>query len=125
MEDLGGILFAVVWVAIIVFYIYVGWRIFEKAQEPGWAAIIPIYNLVVLLRIVGRPTWWIILFIIPVLNLIPTIIVPFDLAKSFGKGTGFGIGLLLIGPIFGPILAFGGAEYESPSAADGTAGATP
>lgn len=121
MEDFGGIVSAVITIAIIVFYIYVGWRIFEKADQPGWAAIIPIYNFVVMLRIVGRPVWWIILFIIPVINLIPIIIIPFDLSKSFGKGTGFGIGLLLLGFIFGPILALGDAEYQGPSAADGTA----
>lgn len=124
MEDLGGILSLLFMLAIFIFYVYVGWRIFEKADQPGWASIIPIYNLVVTLRIVGRPMWWVILFLIPVINLIPLIIVPIDLAKSFGKGTGFGIGLLLLGPIFGPVLALGGATYQGPSAAEGTAPAT-
>lgn len=121
MGDNVGLIFGVIYLALLVFYIYVGWRIFEKADEPGWAAIIPIYNLVVMLRMVGRPTWWIILFIIPVVQFYPMIVVPIDLAKSFGKGTGFGIGLLLLGFIFGPILALGDAEYQGPAAADSSA----
>lgn len=120
MEGEGiGILGSLFFLAIAIFYIYVGWRIFEKADQPGWASIIPIYNIVVMLRIVGRPMWWLILFLVPVVNIIPLIIIPIDLAKSFGKGTGFGIGLMLLGVIFGPILAFGSATYEGPSAAEG------
>jgi len=114
----GGILFGIFWLAVILFYAYVGWRIFEKADQPGWAAIVPIYNLVVLLRIVGRPMWWIILLLIPIVNFIAGAIIYIDLSKSFGKGTGFGIGLLLLGIIFGPILAFGDATYQGPAAAD-------
>lgn len=129
MGDSPGIIVGIIYLGLVIFYIYVGWRIFEKAGEPGWAAIIPIYNLVVMLRIVGRPTWWIVLFLIPIVQLYPMIVVPIDLAKSFGKGTGFGIGLLLLGFIFGPILALGDAEYQGPAAtgsaaADDTAAAT-
>jgi len=93
------------------------WMVFAKAGKPGWAAIIPIYNIIVLLQVVGRPVWWIILFFIPVVNIIIEIIVLLNLAKSFGKGTGFGIGLILLGPIFMLILAFGDAEYTGPAAA--------
>jgi len=114
----GGFFFSLVMLAVVLFYIYVGWRIFEKADQPGWAAVIPIYNLVVLLRIVGRPMWWIILLLIPVVNLIAAALIYIDLSKSFGKSTGFGIGLLLLGVIFGPILAFGDAPYQGPAAAD-------
>lgn len=120
-----GILAAAFGLLVFLFFIYVGWRVFEKADRAGWKVLIPVYNAVVVLRIVGRPTWWIVLFFIPIANLIPTVLIPIDLAKSFGKGTGFGIGLLLLGPIFYPILAFGDATYEGPSAADsGTAPAT-
>lgn len=121
MEDLFGGILAVFWLVVIVFYIYVGWRIFEKVNQPGWAAIVPIYNLVVLLRIIGRPVWWIVLLLIPIVNIVLLAIVNIDLAKSFGKGTGFGIGLWLLGFIFGPILAFGSATYQGPSAADSSA----
>jgi hypothetical protein len=125
MDQAAGLLGAIFFLAVALFYVYVGWRIYEKADQPGWASLVPIYNIVVLLRIVGRPTWWLILFLVPVVNLIPAILIPIDLAKSFGKGTGFGIGLMLLGVIFGPILAFGDAAYEGPSAADdGTAPAT-
>src|SRR5207247_3757401 len=57
--------FAVVWVALAILMIAALWKIFVKAGEPGWAAIVPIYNLIVILKIVGKPLWWIILFLIP------------------------------------------------------------
>ena len=121
---MGDILFLAVPLIIAAFFIYVGWRIFEKANQPGWAAIVPIYNLVVTLQIVGRPMWWIILFIIPVVNFIMAAVISIDLAKSFGKSTGFGLGLWLLGFIFGPILAFGDAQYQGPSATNESATAT-
>jgi hypothetical protein len=92
------------------------WRVFSKAGEPGWAAIIPIYNIIVLLKIAGKPAWWFILFLIPIVSLIISILVSLSVAKNFGKGTGFGIGLWLLSFIFYPILAFGDAKY-SPQAA--------
>ena len=112
-----GMLLGVVWLAVVVFYIFVGWKIFEKANQPGWAYIIPIYNMVVMLQIIGRPIWWIILFFIPLVNVIVGIMCVVDFAKSFGKGTGFAVGLLLLGFIFAPMLAFGDAKYQGPAAA--------
>ena len=87
------------------------WKIFAKAGKPGWAAIIPIYNLIVLLQIAGKPLWWIVLFLIPVVNIVAAVMVFVSVAKAFGKGTGFAIGMLLLGPIFIPILGFGSAKY--------------
>ena len=87
------------------------WKTFEKAGKPGWAAIVPIYNMVVMLEIAGRPLWWIILFFIPLVNFIILIIVAVDIAKAFGKGTGFGLGLAFLGFVFYPILGFGDARY--------------
>ena len=98
--------------AILVLVVAGFWRVFVKAGHPGWAAIIPIYNLYVLLKIAGRPGWWLLLFIIPVVNFVIGIIVAIDVAKSFGKGTGFGVGLAFLGPIFYPILGFGDATYQ-------------
>ena len=92
------------------------WKIFTKANQPGWAVLIPIYNLYVLLEIVGRPWWWLLLMLIPGVNVVISIILMFDLAKSFGKGAGFGLGLLLLNFIFVLILAFGDAQYAGPSA---------
>jgi hypothetical protein len=92
------------------------WKVFTKAGQPGWASIIPIYNLYIWCKIVGRPWWWILLMLIPVVNFIILIILSIDLAKSFGKGAGFGIGLALLGIIFWPILGFGSAQYQGPAA---------
>jgi hypothetical protein len=92
------------------------WKVFTKAGQPGWASIIPIYNLYVWCKIVGRPWWWILLMLIPFVNFIIAIILSIDLAKSFGKGVGFGLGLALLGFIFWPILGFGSAQYQGPSA---------
>ena len=95
------------------------WKVFAKAGQPGWAAIVPIYNAIVMLQIIGRPLWWIVLFIIPVVNIVFGIICYVDLAKSFGKGAGFACGLMFLGFIFFPILAFGDARYLGPAGATG------
>lgn len=87
------------------------WKMFTKAGKPGWASIIPIYNAIVLLEIAGKPIWWIILMLIPCVNIIILILVNIDLAKAFGKGTGFGIGLTFLPGIFHMILGFGDAKY--------------
>jgi hypothetical protein len=101
------------------------WKVFTKAGQPGWASIIPIYNLYVWCKIVGRPGWWILLMLIPFVNIIVGIILCIDMAKSFGKGAGFGIGLALLGVIFVPILGFGSAQYQGPSASPGVAAPQP
>jgi hypothetical protein len=92
------------------------WKVFTKAGQPGWASIIPIYNIYIWCKIVGRPGWWVILLFIPLVNFIIAIILCIDLAKSFGKGVGFGLGLAFLGFIFWPILGFGSAQYQGPSA---------
>jgi len=99
------------------------WKIFSKAGQPGWAAIIPIYNWYIRCKIVGRPGWWVILLFIPFINFIIGIILCIDLAKSFGKGAGFGIGLILLGVICFPILGFGSAQYQGPAAGSAATGA--
>jgi hypothetical protein len=97
--------------AVMIVVIAGLWKTFEKAGQPGWAAIVPIYNVVVMLEIAGRPLWWIILLFIPLVNFIILIIVAVDIAKAFGKGTGFGLGLAFLGFVFYPILGFGDARY--------------
>lgn len=116
-EEGVNVVSIVIALIITVVLIVAWWKIFTKAGKPGWAAIIPIYNVIVMLQVVGRPVWWIILFLIPIVNIIIEIIVFLDLAKSFGKSTWFGIGLILLNPIFVLILAFGDAEYKGPAAA--------
>ncbi|MGZ7042198.1 MAG: DUF5684 domain-containing protein, partial [Thermoanaerobaculia bacterium] len=76
----------VVALVILVVVIAAMWKVFVKAGEPGWAAIVPIYNMIVLLKIAGKPLWWIILLFIPFVNFIIVILVYFALAKNFGKG---------------------------------------
>jgi hypothetical protein len=95
------------------------WKVFTKAGEPGWAAIVPIYNTLVILRIVGRPWWWLLLMLIPVVNIVIAILVMIDLAKSFGKGGGFAVVLVLFSAIGLMILGFGSARYLGPAAAPG------
>ena len=88
------------------------WVIFSKAGKPGWAAIVPIYNLVVLCQIAGRPAWWVLLYLVPVVSFIISIIVTVGLAKNFGKGAGYVVGLIFLPFIFFPMLAFGDAKYQ-------------
>ncbi len=108
----AGIGVMVFGLAVAVALIASVWTVFTKAGKPGWAAIVPIYNLVVLLEIVGKPIWWVVLMLIPVVNFVVGAIVSVELASRFGKGAGFGIGLLLLSPIFYPLLAWGDARYE-------------
>jgi len=108
----GSIIFAITELAIIVFLLIAMWKVYVKAGEPGWAAIIPIYNIIVLLRIAGKPWWWILLLLIPLVNIVIGILVHIDVAKNFGRGVGFGLGLMFLGIIFYPILAFGDARYN-------------
>jgi hypothetical protein len=104
-------------VAFLVFEIAAFWKVFAKARQPGWGCLIPIYNLYLLLKITGRPGWWLLLFLIPIVSLVLGIMLYLDLAKSFGRGVGFGLGLLFLNFIFVPILGFGDSKYEGPAAA--------
>ncbi len=88
------------------------WQTYEKAGEAGWKGIIPIYNIWVLMEIIGRPGWWLILFFIPVLGTIIWIIVCLDLAKSFDHGPGFAIGLMILPFIFFILLGWGESQYQ-------------
>lgn len=91
------------------------WKIFTKANKPGWACLIPIYGTLVLLEIIGKPWWWIFLFFIPIVNLVFAIWMINLLSKSFGKDEAFTVGLLLIPIIFYPILGLGSSKYIGPA----------
>jgi hypothetical protein len=107
---LGTGVFAAVMMASVV--LLVGyWRLFTKAGKPGWAILVPIYNMIVIQQIAGKPTWWIVLMFVPFVNIVISIICVFAIARNFGKGTGFGFGLLFLPWIFIPVLAFGDAAY--------------
>jgi hypothetical protein len=109
------VLVVVVLVAFLVLMIASMWTIFTKAGQPGWAAIIPIYNAVVFMEIIGKPWWWILLWMIPSLNIIWVIWAWNLMVKSFGKEEGFTIGVIFLGFIFIPILAFGDSHYIGPT----------
>ncbi len=112
MEDSIGILL-VLYVAIIVFMIVAMWKVFTKANEPGWTCLIPIYNIIVLLRIIGKDWTNLLWILLPGIGaIILQVIVVTGVSKSFGKqGTGFGAGLFFLPFIFYPILGFGSARY--------------
>ena len=103
-------------VALIILMVAAMWTVFKKAGEPGWAALIPIYNIMVLLKIAGKPMWWVILMLIPFVNIVVLIIAIVGLARNFGKGAGFALGLVFLAPIFYPILAWGDAQYQPQAA---------
>lgn len=107
--NMGTIIF--IYLAIVVLMIASMWTIFTKAGKPGWAALVPIYNLIVLLEIVGKPWWWLLLMFIPIVNFVVAIMIYHNLSLAFGKSGGFTVGLILLGVVFLPILAFGDAEY--------------
>jgi len=103
-------------VAFMVFIVATMWKIFVKAGEPGWASIVPFYNLYILCKIGGKSGWWVLLLMIPFVNFIFAILLSIAIAERFGKGVGFGIGLAFLGVIFYPILAFGDAQYQGGAA---------
>lgn len=119
MQNLQGIGTGVLvaYFAFLILMVVSFWKIYAKAGKPGWAAIVPIYNIIVLLEIIGKPWWWLILMLIPLVNFIVLIIVIHGLSVSFGKGAGYTVGLIFLGIIFYPLLAFGDAQYVGPGGA--------
>ncbi|MDR9398694.1 MAG: DUF5684 domain-containing protein [Salibacter sp.] len=105
----------VIYLVIIVLLIVSQWKIYSKANKPGWACLIPIYNIIVLLEIIGKPWWWLLVLLIPIVNIVFAIWMTNLLSKSFGKSEGFTIGLLLLPIIFYPVLGLGDAKYNGPA----------
>lgn len=112
---------AVVLAVVAVVEIAAFWRIFTKAGRPGWASIVPLYNVWVLLRITGKPGWWLILMFVPLVNIVIGILETVELAKVFGKSGGFAAGLIFLPFIFYPMLAWGDAQYQRGAAPAGAA----
>jgi hypothetical protein len=106
----------IVGLALAVFTIVAMWRLFTKAGQPGWAAIVPIYNTYVLLKVVGRPGWWLVLFFVPIANIVFLVLVMVDLARTFGKDGGFAVLLVFLPMVGMAILGFGDARYLGPVA---------
>ena len=111
-----GCVGVVIYFAVIVLVIIGLWKVFVKAGKPGWGAIVPIYNMILVCEITGRPVWWVVLMLIPLVNIVVLIIVFMDLAKAFGKDAAYGLGLAFLPFIFFPMLGFGSAQYRGPVA---------
>jgi hypothetical protein len=112
-----------VYAAILVVFLVSMWMVFEKAGEKGWKSIVPFYNSYILVKISGKPGWWFLLLLVPLVNIVVSIIVYLELAKRFSKSVSFAIFGLILFPYVGlPMLAFGNAKY---TAATGTAPAAP
>ena len=118
LEGVGaiGLVFFLIYLAVTVVIIAGAWKMFAKAGQPGWGILIPIYNAFLLCKIAGRPGRWVVLYFIPLVGVIVHVIVSIDIAKCFGFGVGFGLGLVFLGMIFVPVLGFGSATYQGPSA---------
>ena len=108
--------FLLIWSAVAIIGIVAYWKIFTKAGRSGVASLIPIYNLYVLAKIVGKRGWYLLWFLVPIANLVVAIKLIHYLSKSFGKDVGFTLGLLFLPIIFYPILAFGDSKYIGPFA---------
>ena len=115
LAGLGAMLFF--YIALLVLIVIAHIKIFTKAGKPGIAAIVPIWNLVVLCEICGKSPVWVVLLCIPIVNFICILILLNDLSTVFGKGGGFTLGLIFLSPIFFLILGFGSAQYIGPPAA--------
>jgi hypothetical protein len=111
VDFVGGLMCMSCYFGMIVLVIVGMWTTFTKAGKPGWASIIPIYNLIVLIEVAGQPIWLLILFFIPIANIVAAVLVAIGVAKNFGKGGGFAIGLVFLPFIFYPILGFSNARY--------------
>jgi hypothetical protein len=108
----GGIVILVVVLAVVIAMVAGMWALNEKAGEPGWAILVPIYNLVVALRIAGMSAWWILAMLIPLVSIIPALMMASNTAKNFGFGLGMTLGLILLPFIAYPVIGFGAARYQ-------------
>jgi len=111
---LAALLFFVLYLGIALFFIICYWKVFAKAGQPGWGVLIPIYNLYLWVKIAGKSGWWVLLYLIPLVNFVIHIIVCLEVAKAFGKSTGFAVLMIFLLPIAMIILAFGSAVYTAP-----------
>ncbi len=125
----GLLLVVVIWIIVYVLFALGMYGSFQKAGQPGWAAFVPIYNFIIMLKVAGRPAscaWFLLLAVVPffggIVLLVIAIIVLNDISRSFGHGGGFTVGLVLLGPIFWYILWLGPSQYRGPAALAGAGG---
>jgi hypothetical protein len=114
----GGEITLGVLAVFVPIFAYVGfmqgvvWRVFEKAGLHGAGSLIPIYNLFALHEVAGLPLWFLLMWLLPVINFFPMVLLYYGLAKNFGQGLIFALGLFFFGFVLFPVLAFGDFEYE-------------
>lgn len=121
-DGLGGIIGILFFLALFIIPIAGMWKTFAKAGQPGWAAIIPVYNVWILVKVAGKEWYWFLLLLVPVVGFIAWILISIDVAKNFGQGAGFGLGLAFLSVIFFPLLGFGGYQYQAPAGGSGAGG---
>jgi hypothetical protein len=115
-QDLKMMGMAILYLAVVLIMVISSWKVFSKAGKPGIASIIPIWNIVVMVEMAGKPVSWVLLILlVPCANIYFAIMLVIELAKRFGKSPGFGVGLILLPFIFWPMLAFGSAQYQAPA----------
>jgi hypothetical protein len=118
---IGGVM-TIVMLAVLVVFIIGLWKVFTKAGQPGWAVLIPIYNAYVLTQIAGRPGWWVVMLLIPFVNIVFGLLLAIDIAKAFGQSAAWGVVLLfLLGGIGYLVLGFGSYSYQGVSGVPATA----
>ena len=118
MEDsISSLLFTVISLALVAAVMAGIWKVFVKAGKPGWGCLVPIYSIILILEMAGKPMWWIVLLLIPLVGLIVMLLVNIEIAKKFGQSTGFGVRLALLPFIFYPMLGVGSARYQGGAAA--------
>jgi Family of unknown function (DUF5684) len=100
-----------IYAGIGVLYFAASWRVYTKAGQPGWAALVPVYSFIVWMRMIQKPAWWVLMMFIPLVNFYFLLVASVATARAFGKGAGYGLGLFFLGLIFWPMLAFGSAKY--------------
>lgn len=124
-----GAVFFVIFIVGWLFYGYCMGRILQKAGKPLWTGFVPIYNILMVLEVIGRPWWWLLVLIgasfIPIIGALASIAISIllmiDLAKSFGKDTVYGVLLGIFSFIMLPVMAFSDVQYVGPAASQGTA----
>jgi hypothetical protein len=114
-DPLVIILLLAVELIVAVMSIMVMWTIYDRAGQPGWASLVPIYNMIILLKIAGRPAWWVLLMMVPLVNFIILFMICMDLAVAFDRGIPFAAGLFFVPFVFFPLLAFGEPDYVGPA----------
>ena len=102
-----GLFFWLLSMALGVLMIVSLWKIFKKAGKPGWASIVPIYNIYIMCEIAEKEWWYVLLSCVPFVNIYAMIVLYNGMARRFGKSGGFVVGMILLPVVFFPMLAFG------------------